>query len=159
SDIDAVYVFASAQLHYEYGLRALRSGKHLFVEKPIAPTYTQAYELAQAARDRGLVAVGGHNRRFSAPLLAARGRAGAGGWRYAEAVFHKPEFGKPPRFGARTWLSANGIHALDALIFMMGGLPEHLHAFADGIGDTPSAFSAVMRWRGGAQGVFLCNNN
>jgi hypothetical protein len=31
-DIDAVYIFGSAQLHYEYGLAALQSGKHLFVE-------------------------------------------------------------------------------------------------------------------------------
>src|SRR6267154_1145730 len=62
-DIDAVYIFGGAQLHYEYGLAALQNGKHLFVEKPIAPSYAQAYNLAEAARIRGLVAVGGHNRR------------------------------------------------------------------------------------------------
>src|SRR5215475_5633917 len=37
-DIDAVYIFASALVHYEYGLQALHAGKHLFVEKPIAPS-------------------------------------------------------------------------------------------------------------------------
>jgi phosphoglycerate dehydrogenase-like enzyme/predicted dehydrogenase len=160
TDIDAVYIFGSAQLHYEYGMLALRNGKHLFVEKPVAPTYAQARELAQVARAQGLIAAGGLNRRFSKSLGAARARAGAAGWRFAEAVFHKPEFRKSPSFGARTWLGANGIHGLDALLFMMGGLPEHLTAQA---GETaaaqPSAFSAVMRWRDGAQGVFLCNNN
>ena len=160
TDIDAVYIFGSAQLHYEYGLRALQNGKHLFVEKPVAPSFAQARDMAQAAKSRGLIAVGGHNRRFYRSLAEVRARAGKAGWHFAEAVFHKPEFGKLPPFGAYSWLTANGIHALDALVFMMGGLPEQMTAFAaDHHGGAPSTFSAVMRWRDGAQGVFLCNNN
>ena len=159
TDADAVYILGSAQMHYDYGLIALRSGKHLFIEKPIAPSYVQALELAQTAREHGLIAAGGLNRRFHRALAAVRGRAGKAGWRYAEAVFHKPELARPPPFGARTWLTANGIHALDALVFMMGGLPDQL--FAQAAGDdaaAPSTFSALMRWRDGRQGVFLCNN-
>jgi phosphoglycerate dehydrogenase-like enzyme/predicted dehydrogenase len=160
SDIDAVYILGSAQLHFEYGLAALRSGKHLFVEKPIAPSYEDARELARTAQIHGLIAVGGHNRRFFKSLADVRALAGKSGWRFAEAVFHKPEFGKPALFGARSWLSANGIHALDALVFVMKELPEQLTALTGEAGATqPSAFSAVMRWRDGAQGVFLCNNN
>jgi phosphoglycerate dehydrogenase-like enzyme/predicted dehydrogenase len=160
TDIDAVYIFGSAQLHYEYGMLALRKGKHLFVEKPVATTYAQARELAELARSQGLIAAGGLNRRFSKSLAAVRARAGKAGWRFAEAVFHKPEFGNPPSFGARTWLGANGIHGLDALLFMMGGLPEQLTAHAGESGAAqPGAFSALMRWRDGAHGVFLCNNN
>jgi phosphoglycerate dehydrogenase-like enzyme/predicted dehydrogenase len=159
-DIDAVYIFGSAQLHYEYGLAALRSGKHLFVEKPIAPTYEQARELARAARDGGLIAAGGLNRRFFKSLRAVRDRAGKTRWRFAEAVFHKSEFRNPPSFGAASWLGANGIHALDALVFMMGGLPLELSALADDpVGKAPSTFSAIMRWHDGAQAVFLCDNN
>lgn len=159
-DIDAAYVFGSAQLHFEYGLAALRRGKHLFVEKPVAPSYEAACVLARTARQYGRIAVGGHNRRFYTSLTAARARAGKSGWRYAEAVFHKPEFGKPAPFGADSWLSANGIHALDALVFVMNGLPEQLTAFAGETGAAqPGTFSAIMRWRDGAQGVFLCNNN
>ncbi|HEY0748968.1 MAG TPA: NAD(P)-dependent oxidoreductase [Steroidobacteraceae bacterium] len=160
TDIDAVYIFGSAQLHYEYGMLALRTGKHLFVEKPVAPTYAQTRELAEVARAQGLIAAGGLNRRFSKSLAAVRARAGKAGWRFAEAVFHKPEFGNPPSFGAQTWLGANGIHGLDALLFMMGGLPEQLTAHAGETGAArPGAFSALMHWRDGAQGVFLCNNN
>jgi phosphoglycerate dehydrogenase-like enzyme/predicted dehydrogenase len=160
TDIDAVYIFGSAQLHYEYGILALRNGKHLFVEKPVAPGYVEARELAEVASARGLVAVGGLNRRFVKSLAVVRERAGSAGWRFAEVVFHKPEFRNPVPFGARTWLGANGIHALDALLFMMGGPPEQLTAQAGESGAAqPSAFSALMRWRDGAQGVFLCNNN
>jgi phosphoglycerate dehydrogenase-like enzyme/predicted dehydrogenase len=160
TDIDAVCIFGSAQLHYEYGMLALRQGKHLFVEKPVAPAYAQARELAELASAQGLIAAGGLNRRFAKSLAAVRTRAGRAGWRYAEAVFHKPEFRNPPAFGARTWLGANGIHGLDALLFMMGGPPEQLTAhFGETTEAQPGAFSALLRWRNGAQGVFLCNNS
>ena len=153
-DIDAVYIFAGAALHHHYGLQALHAGKHLFVEKPIAPSFARACELADLARSTGLVAAGGHNRRFFPALVEARANAGKAGWRSAEVLFHKTEMGNPPPFGARSWLSANGIHALDALIFMMEGLPEELASHADGTHE----FSALMRWRNGASAVFLCNN-
>src|ERR1700690_2133578 len=154
TDIDVVYIFGSAQLHYEYGMLALHGGKHLFVEKPVAPSYAQARELVDLARAQGLIAVGGLNRRFTKSLAAVRARAGEAGWRFAEAVFHKPEFGNPPSFAPRSWLGANGIHGLDALLFVMGGLPEQLTAHAGEVGAAqPGAFSALMRWPDGAQGV------
>jgi phosphoglycerate dehydrogenase-like enzyme/predicted dehydrogenase len=152
-DIDVVYLFADARMHHDLGKAALEHGKHLFVEKPVAPSYAEACDMAEAAASRGLVAAGGHNRRFYPSLQKARAHGGKAGWRYGEAVFHKPESGKPPPFGASSWLTANGIHALDALVFVMGGLPERLTALADG-----ERFSAVMRWADGAQGVFLCDN-
>jgi phosphoglycerate dehydrogenase-like enzyme/predicted dehydrogenase len=154
-DIDLTYIFADAMSHHEYGIQAINAGKHVFVEKPIAPSFALAREMAAAARSNGVVAVGGHNRRFFSSLVAARDHAGKAGWRGAEAVFHKNEFGKPPPFGARSWLSANGIHALDAMVFMMGGLPEHLMAEADGV----HIFHALMRWPGGRRGVFVCDNS
>jgi predicted dehydrogenase len=85
-DIDAVYVFGSAQLHYEYGLAALTAGKHLFVEKPVAPSYLQALDMAQTAQERALIAVGGLNRRFFKSLTAVRERAGGSRWRFAEVI-------------------------------------------------------------------------
>ena len=160
TDIDAVYIFGSAQLHYEYGMIGLQSGKHLFVEKPIAPSHGDALRLAAAAGSRGLIAAAGLNRRFFKSMEAVRERAGSAGWRYAEAIFHKAEFRNAPAFGAKTFLGANGIHALDALLFMMQGLPQDMTAMAGEPGaEIKSAFTAVMRWRDGAQGVFLCNND
>lgn len=160
SDIDAVYIFGSAQMHFEYGVLALQTDKHLFVEKPIAPSYLQAVQMAELAQQRGRIAVGGLNRRFFKSLDMTRAQAGKTRWRMAEVVFHKPEFGKQPSFGARTWLGANGIHALDAMVFMMGGLPQELTSLEANLGAAePCVFSAAMRWSDGAQGVFLCNNS
>jgi len=148
-DIDLVYIFASAQIHGEFGLAAIERGKHLFVEKPVAPSYAVARRMASLAAERGLIAVGGHNRRFL-PDLAA----GAGGWREAEVTFDKPMAGKRPPFGARSWLSANGIHALDALLFRMGGPPDEIAASSDGT----HVFTASMRWSHGARAEFRSDN-
>jgi len=159
-DIDLVYIFGSAQLHHEYGLTALQAGKHLFVEKPVAPSYVEAMQLVTLAAAQGLIAVGGLNRRFFKSLALALEGAGKTRWRDAEVVFHKPEFGRQPSFGARTWLSANGIHALDAMLYMMGGLPSELTSLAASANASqPNVFCAVMRWPDGAQGTFLCNNS
>ena len=140
----------------------LEHGKHLFVEKPIAASYIQAgrgRNAAQSTRiDRGS---GPEPEDFYRSInLCAALRAGSVRWRYAEAVFHKAEFRNPPAFGASTFLSANGIHALDAMLFMMQGLPIELTSMAASPGGGPkSTFSALMRWQDGAQGVFLCNND
>jgi len=74
---DAVIVAAPAEAHYDLATRALRAGKHVLVEKPIAATLAQADEMAVLARDRGLVLQVGHLERFSAAYLAMAGKIGA----------------------------------------------------------------------------------
>ncbi len=54
-DIDAVYVPLPALLHAEWIARALRAGRHVLSEKPLAPTYDSAAELVALAEARGLV--------------------------------------------------------------------------------------------------------
>jgi predicted dehydrogenase len=74
---DAVIVAAPAEAHYELAARALRAGKHVLVEKPIAATLAQADELGALAAQRGLVLQVGHLERFSAAFQAMAGRVGA----------------------------------------------------------------------------------
>jgi NDP-hexose-3-ketoreductase len=54
-DIDAVYVPLPAELHHEWVLRALRAGKHVLCEKPLAITRADAVEAATLAGERGLL--------------------------------------------------------------------------------------------------------
>src|SRR5258705_9643795 len=94
-DIDAVYIFGTAQIHYEYGLLALERGKHLFVEKPIAPSFAPVRTLAVTAAERDLIAVGGHNPRFFPSLAAAQAKGGSTCWRYIPAGLTKTEILRP----------------------------------------------------------------
>ncbi|MBB2173108.1 NAD(P)-dependent oxidoreductase [Gluconacetobacter asukensis] len=154
ADVDAVYLFGDARMHYTLGMAALERGKHLFAEKPIAPNYAAACRLAEMAQARGLVACGGHNRRFYRSMGEVRRLGGKAGWHSLEAVFHKPSHAVAPPFGASSWLTANGIHALDALLFINGSLPDHIATSV-----RPNAYAALLQWPDGARGSFLCDNN
>ena len=63
---DAIVVAAPAEAHFELAGAALRAGKHVLVEKPIAATLEEADALAELASARGLVLQVGHLLRYSA---------------------------------------------------------------------------------------------
>ena len=63
---DAIVVAAPAEAHFELAGAALRAGKHVLVEKPIAATLEEADGLAALATERGLVLQVGHLLRYSA---------------------------------------------------------------------------------------------
>ncbi|MEO5772698.1 MAG: Gfo/Idh/MocA family oxidoreductase [Sphingomicrobium sp.] len=58
--VDAVIVATPVNTHFELGMAALRAGKHLFVEKPIAATVEHARLLVEEADRRGLVLMVDH---------------------------------------------------------------------------------------------------
>jgi len=63
---DAVIIAAPAEAHFPLAGQALRAGRHVLVEKPIAATLPEAEELARLAADSGRVLQVGHLLRFSA---------------------------------------------------------------------------------------------
>ena len=73
---DAVIIAAPADFHFELAGAALRAGKHVLVEKPIAATLDQAAQLAELSRAKGLVLQVGHLERFSAAHGAVTSRMG-----------------------------------------------------------------------------------
>src|SRR5690242_5675372 len=74
---DALVIAAPADVHHALTAAALRAGKHVLVEKPLAATLSQADELVALARERRLVLQVGHLERFSAAFAAIEGRVGA----------------------------------------------------------------------------------
>ena len=65
NEVDAVFIFAPNRLHYELGMKALKKGKHLFCEKPIANTYKQALEMADEAKKQNKIVNIGVGNRFN----------------------------------------------------------------------------------------------
>ncbi|MDX6504839.1 MAG: hypothetical protein QOE29_1964, partial [Gaiellaceae bacterium] len=93
SDVDAVVVTAPSGLHAELALATLASGRHLYLEKPIATTLADGERVAAAARAAGVVAAVGFNWRFQPLVARARElvRAGTiGELRAASSVFCEP---------------------------------------------------------------------
>jgi predicted dehydrogenase len=73
---DAIVVAAPAEVHHKLGVAALRAGKHVLMEKPMAATLQQADELAALAAQNRLVFQVGHLERFSAAFSAMEGKLG-----------------------------------------------------------------------------------
>ncbi len=66
--IDAIYISTPVSTHYALVKRALESGKHVLVEKPLATTVEQAEALAALAAGLGLTLMVGHTFVFSPPV-------------------------------------------------------------------------------------------
>jgi predicted dehydrogenase len=58
--IDAVAIATPVHTHYDLALAALRAGKHVFVEKPLAPTADQVRRLMEEADKRNLTLMVDH---------------------------------------------------------------------------------------------------
>lgn len=71
---DAVIVAAPADAHHALAAQALRAGRHVLVEKPIAATLAQADELAALALAANRVLQVGHLLRYSAEHRAISSR-------------------------------------------------------------------------------------
>jgi dTDP-3,4-didehydro-2,6-dideoxy-alpha-D-glucose 3-reductase len=54
ASVEAVCVATPSGLHASHGLRVLRSGRHLWCEKPIAATLAEAQALSEASRQESL---------------------------------------------------------------------------------------------------------
>ncbi len=63
-EVEAVHVATPNTLHFEMARQALRAGKHVLCEKPLATDSRQSAELAALARERGLAAGVAYNVRF-----------------------------------------------------------------------------------------------
>ncbi|MEM1155347.1 MAG: Gfo/Idh/MocA family oxidoreductase [Pseudomonadota bacterium] len=64
-DIEAVVLATPTPLHAPQAMQALRAGKHVLVEIPMADSIQDAEQLASLQAKMGLVAMAGHVRRFN----------------------------------------------------------------------------------------------
>ncbi len=65
SDVDAVVLCSPTPLHASQAIAALRAGKHVQVEIPLADSLDDAEAVVALQRETGLVAMCGHTRRFN----------------------------------------------------------------------------------------------
>ena len=163
ADIDAVDVVVPNDLHAEIGVAALEAGKHVLLEKPLAPTLEGCDRLIAAARRAGRVLTVGHELRLSQQWGAIKAlidagdlgdvqsavmslfrfpyRGGSGGWRYEAG-----------RIGS--WIMEELVHHFDLLLwyFAGGGDPIAVSAVGHGAHGDPARCDAVactLRFAGG----------
>jgi predicted dehydrogenase len=72
SDVLGVAIATPAETHYPLVAQALRAGKDVFVEKPLALTYEQGYELVQLAQQQKRILMVGHVLEYHPAIVKLR---------------------------------------------------------------------------------------
>lgn len=127
-EIEAVSVCTWNQAHCAPTVAALQAGKHVLVEKPMAATTTEAWQMVLAARQTDRIMMVDMKWRFMPELLAGRqavaeGRLGqvyfaeAIGWQHRGIP--GGSFIRQDTAGGGA-LMDNGVYTLDAVLFMLG---------------------------------------
>jgi 1,5-anhydro-D-fructose reductase (1,5-anhydro-D-mannitol-forming) len=88
--IDAVYISSTNEKHFAQALAAIRAGKHVLCEKPLAMTVSEAAAMVRAAEKAGVVFATNHHLRCSGSHDTVREliRAGRVGKVLSVRIFH-----------------------------------------------------------------------
>lgn len=162
--IDAVVIATPHHLHEAHALAASAAGKHILLEKPMAPSRSACERIIAAAAKNGIVLTIGLTQRFAAPVIAAKAMLDSGelgAVRYARAAMLKLWM-EPNR---QAWhldpacdggmLFTAGIHALDSLLWLVGEPASSIYAVVTTrFHDMPvdDLAEMIIRFRSGAIG-------
>jgi predicted dehydrogenase len=139
-DLDALIVATPPHLHAQISIAAMKNGKHVLCEKPLARTLAEAREMVATAKETGRVLKCGFNHRHHPAIQQARRWFEEG--RIGDPVFVRARYGIGGRPGyEREWranpevvsggqLMEQGIHAVDLACWFLGGFSQ-VTAFAE----------------------------
>jgi predicted dehydrogenase len=138
-DVDAVLITSPDAMHYADTLLALRNGKAVLCEKPVAMNATQAREMEQAANAAGVLYGVAQNFRYNRSLEWIREQLQAG--KLGTLQFAHAQFDYPADRAPRKWIKDPalacggpigdvGVHCIDALRYVLGEEVESISTLA-----------------------------
>lgn len=137
-DIDAVVIATPVSTHHELAEAALESGKHVFVEKPLAASTEQAESLIDLANRQQRVLMPGHTFLYSPPVILGRKliRSGELGDIYFITT-SRVNLGLHQRDASVVW--DLGPHDFSILLYWLEELPVRVSALSRGciVPETP----------------------
>ena len=132
--VDAVYVCTPHHLHRDHVALAVREGKHVLVEKPIAGTLTDAEVIVRMSRTAGVNVMVAENYRFVPAVQAAKRLIDQGGLGQVRLVQMNEQYPfQPTGWRNRAELNGGGvlidggIHKLSVLSYL-SGRPSQIYA-------------------------------
>lgn len=146
---DAVVIVTPTSTHFELAGRAIRAGKHCFIEKPVTTTFTEALTLQDLARQHAVVVHVGHIERFNPVVQSLRNMTG----RYVVSPLfieaHRLAPFKPRATDVSVILDLM-IHDIDLCLWLTQSSAIHIDANAVAIlTDTPDIANARIRFANG----------
>lgn len=128
--IDSVFIATRHDSHAGYVVRALKAGKNVFVEKPLAVTEAQLHDIGAVASGRVLAV--GFNRRFAKPFVDIKNffrgriepmmisyRVNAGALPPTHWVYHETQGGR---------IIGEACHFIDVMMFLTNAMPVRVYA-------------------------------
>jgi 1,5-anhydro-D-fructose reductase (1,5-anhydro-D-mannitol-forming) len=162
--VDAVYISSPVAMHAEQTISALRAGKHVLCEKPVAMNYAEAEQMAAAGRASGRLFGVSYYRRLYPKLIRAKeliAQGAIGQPLLAEANYHgwleSEERGwlRDPAMSGGGPLYDVGSHRIDAMNFLFGKPQRATGLLSNALHAMPVEDSAtvMMEYAGGIHGV------
>lgn len=156
-DTDTVFIATRHDSHARLAADALKAGKHVFCEKPMAMNGDELAEVAAAAAAADTIFTVGFNRRFSPLLMKAKAalipRAGP------LVMLYRINAGAIP---GDSWIQRDEgggrivgeiCHFVDTLTYLCGALPEEVSAVA--ARDLADAVSILIKFADGSTGTIV----
>ncbi|RPJ81767.1 MAG: oxidoreductase, partial [Acidobacteria bacterium] len=155
--IGALVIATRHDSHAAYVIQALKAGKHVFVEKPLAIRREEIYQIAEALQQSGRGLQVGFNRRF-APMLSGLKRHFAG---ISEPVVvnYRVHAGKP---AGANWFFAQeqggrfvgeAGHFVDVMAYLAGSPPVRVFARRTARVGELDELAALISFRNGSVGT------
>ena len=129
TSVDAVAIATPVSTHFELAADAIAAGKHVFVEKPLASSSSQALELLARAEQAGVVLMPGHTFIYSPPVNTVRSLIEAGD--LGEIYFismSRVNLGLHQSDVSVAW--DLGPHDFSILRYWLGEIPTHVSALS-----------------------------
>jgi predicted dehydrogenase len=127
SDVDAVVIATPISTHFSLASQALRAGKHVLVEKPLAHNSASGKELVAMAEKKSLTLMTGHTFIFSPPVMKIKEliESGALGDLYYISL-SRVNLGLYQKDVDVIWDLA--VHDVSMLLYWLEELPSQAHA-------------------------------
>lgn len=160
--LDIVTVATHWQQHFEVANQALLSGRHVFLEKPMATSSEQCLKLIQTARQSPGQLMVGHVCRFDPRVSLAKEAVLAGRIGRIVSMHAKRNLPRAPghiRLDKISPLMGDGIHDADIMLWMMQCLPSKIYAKTVRCSDYqyPDLGWAMLEFQDQAVGVIETN--
>jgi len=132
-DVDVVIVSTPPSLHGEMCIEALKAGKHVLCEKPLARTTEECRQILEAAEQSNRLLATGFNYRFYPSIQKARTLLDAGvigeldhirSYSGYSAANHSHPWLHDAEVTGGGALRDNGIHLIDLTSYFLGGVAE-----------------------------------
>jgi UDP-N-acetylglucosamine 3-dehydrogenase len=132
-NIDLVSICTPTVTHYELALRAIESGKHVLVEKPMTNTLEEAKELIKAAQRNNVKLTVGFVERFNTAVEEALNLIRAGEIGDVILAHTRRLSRRPLRIGDVGVIKDLAIHDIDITNQLFPGMPDSVYAIAGNI--------------------------